>query len=178
MKKSHPVTSKYRSQVGTKRGDVSQFRENKYILSLCHSRFQVIWTFPNVVVQGQQRNVKYMQSCCFPQKKKTIVFQTFTLPSPSWCRKVPNDVESGALCSKNGLKMDYFLQKKKAFVFVVVVVFILSVVSLFFSHTFLTYTQGRTIRKVMGGEEEGNFPAEAIFFRYQIPCMNFFQAIV
>ena len=62
------------------------------------------------------------------------------LPSPSWCRKVPNDVESGALCSKNGLKMDYFLQKKKAFVFVVVVVFILSLVSLFFSHTFLTYT--------------------------------------
>ena len=36
-------------------------------------------------------------------------------------------------------------------------------------------TKGRTIRKVMGGE--GNFRAAGIFFRYQIPCMNFFQAI-
>ena len=32
--------------------------------------------------------------------------------------------------------------------------------------------QGRTVRKVMGGE--GNFRAAGIFFRYQIPCMNFF----
>ena len=29
----------------------------------------------------------------------------------------------------------------------------------------------RTIRKVMG---VGNFRAAGIFFRYQIPCMNFF----
>ena len=35
--------------------------------------------------------------------------------------------------------------------------------------------KGRTIRKVMGGE--GNFRAAGIFFRYQIPCMNFFQAL-
>ena len=33
-------------------------------------------------------------------------------------------------------------------------------------------TKGPTIRKVMGGE--GNFRAAGIFFRYQIPCMNFF----
>ena len=123
------------------------------------------------------RDGKEMYSTCrvvvfLRKKKKTIVFQTFTLPSPSWYRKVPNDVEGGALCSKNGLKMDYFLHKKKVFVFVVVVVFILSLVSLFFSHTFLTYTQ-----KSYGGEEEGNFRAKGIFFRYQIPCMNFFQAI-
>ena len=32
--------------------------------------------------------------------------------------------------------------------------------------------KGRTIRKVIGGE--GNFRAAGIFFRYQIPCMNFF----
>ena len=32
--------------------------------------------------------------------------------------------------------------------------------------------KGRTIRKVMVGV--GNFRATAIFFRYQIPCMNFF----
>ena len=30
---------------------------------------------------------------------------------------------------------------------------------------------GRTIRKVMGG---GDFRAAGIFFRYQIPYMNFF----
>ena len=35
--------------------------------------------------------------------------------------------------------------------------------------------KGPTIRKVMGGE--GNFRAAGIFFRYQIPCMNFFYAI-
>ena len=35
--------------------------------------------------------------------------------------------------------------------------------------------KGRTIRKVMRGE--GNFRAAGIFFRYQIPCMNFFQAL-
>ena len=33
--------------------------------------------------------------------------------------------------------------------------------------------KGRTIRKLMGGGE-GNFRAAGIFFRYQIPCMNFF----
>ena len=32
---------------------------------------------------------------------------------------------------------------------------------------------GPTIRKVMGGGE-GNFRAAGFFFRYQIPCMNFF----
>ena len=37
-------------------------------------------------------------------------------------------------------------------------------------------TKERTIRKVMQGE--GNFRAAGIFFRYQIPCMNFFQALV
>ena len=37
--------------------------------------------------------------------------------------------------------------------------------------------KGRTIRKVMGGGGEGNFRAAGIFFRYQIPCMNFFYAI-
>ena len=36
--------------------------------------------------------------------------------------------------------------------------------------------KGRTIRKNMGGGE-GNFRAAGIFFRYQIPCMNFFQAL-
>ena len=36
----------------------------------------------------------------------------------------------------------------------------------------LIFPKGRTIRKVMGGE--GNFWAAGIFFRYQIPCMNFF----
>ena len=35
--------------------------------------------------------------------------------------------------------------------------------------------QGRTIRKVMGGE--GNFRAAGVFFRYQIPCMNIFQSV-
>ena len=36
-------------------------------------------------------------------------------------------------------------------------------------------SKGRTIRKVMGGGGgEGNFRAAGIFFRYQIPCMNFF----
>ena len=33
--------------------------------------------------------------------------------------------------------------------------------------------KGPTIRKVMGGGE-GNFRGAGIFFRYQIPCMNFF----
>ena len=38
--------------------------------------------------------------------------------------------------------------------------------------------KGRTIRKVMGGGGgEGNFRATGILFRYQIPCMNFFQAL-
>ena len=37
----------------------------------------------------------------------------------------------------------------------------------------LGLAKGRTIRKVMGGE--GNFRAAGIFFRYQIPCMNFFS---
>ena len=42
-------------------------------------------------------------------------------------------------------------------------------------------SKGRTIRKVMGGGGvggvgwgKGNFRAAGIFFRYQIPCMNFF----
>ena len=41
------------------------------------------------------------------------------------------------------------------------------------------FIKGRTIRKVMGegGGGEGNFRATGIFFRYQIPCMNFFQAL-
>ena len=34
--------------------------------------------------------------------------------------------------------------------------------------------KGRTTRKVMGGGGEGNFRAAGIFFRYQIPGMNFF----
>ena len=34
-------------------------------------------------------------------------------------------------------------------------------------------SKGRTIRKVMGEGGEGNFRAAGIFFRYQIPCMNF-----
>ena len=42
------------------------------------------------------------------------------------------------------------------------------------THT-VALIKGRTIRKVMGGE--GNFRAAGIFFRYQIPCMNFFKAI-
>ena len=33
--------------------------------------------------------------------------------------------------------------------------------------------KGRTIRKVMG--DGGNFRAAGIFFRYQIPSMNFFR---
>ena len=33
--------------------------------------------------------------------------------------------------------------------------------------------KGRTIRKVIGGG--GDFRAAGIFFRYQIPCMNFFR---
>ena len=41
-----------------------------------------------------------------------------------------------------------------------------------FFHTLLFCSKGRTIRKVKGGE--GNFRAAGIFFRYQIPCMNFF----
>ena len=61
-----------------------------------------------------------MYSTCrvvgFLIKKKTIVFQTFSLPSPSWYRKVPNGVESGAFISKNGPKIDYFLHKKKVVV--------------------------------------------------------------
>ena len=36
--------------------------------------------------------------------------------------------------------------------------------------------KGRTIRKVMGGGE-GNFRAAGPFFRYQIPCMNFFRPL-
>ena len=31
------------------------------------------------------------------------------------------------------------------------------------------------LEKLWGGE--GNFRAAGIFFRYQIPCMNFFQAL-
>ena len=37
--------------------------------------------------------------------------------------------------------------------------------------------KGRTIRKVMGGGGEGNFRAAGTFFRYQIPCMNFFRPL-
>ena len=37
-----------------------------------------------------------------------------------------------------------------------------------------SFIKGRTIRKVMGGGEKGNFRAAGIFLRYQIPCMNFF----
>ena len=33
--------------------------------------------------------------------------------------------------------------------------------------------QGQSIRKVIGGE--GNFQTAGIFFRYHIPCMNFFR---
>ena len=29
-----------------------------------------------------------------------------------------------------------------------------------------------------GGGVEGNFRAAGIFFRYQIPCINFFQALL
>ena len=36
----------------------------------------------------------------------------------------------------------------------------------------LSETKGRTIKKLMRGE--GNFRAAGTFFRYQIPCMNFF----
>ena len=43
-----------------------------------------------------------------------------------------------------------------------------------FFHTLLFCSKGRTIRKVKGGGGEGNFRAAGIFFRYQIPCMNFF----
>ena len=32
------------------------------------------------------------------------------------------------------------------------------------------------VEKLWGGGE-GNFRAAGIFFRYQIPCMNFFQAL-
>ena len=35
--------------------------------------------------------------------------------------------------------------------------------------------KGRTIRYVMGGGGEGNSRAAGIFFRYQIPYMNFFR---
>ena len=38
------------------------------------------------------------------------------------------------------------------------------------------YTKGPTIRKVMGGGG-GEFSSRRNFFRYQIPCMNFFQAL-
>ena len=38
-------------------------------------------------------------------------------------------------------------------------------------------TKGPTIRKVMGGGGKGNFRAAGIFSRYQIPSMNFFQAL-
>ena len=41
-------------------GGVSLFRLNKYILSPCHSRFQVIWTFHNVVY----RDAKEMYTTC------------------------------------------------------------------------------------------------------------------
>ena len=34
-----------------------------------------------------------------------------------------------------------------------------------------------TLEKLWGEGAVGNFPAAGIFFRYQIPCMNFFQAI-
>ena len=37
--------------------------------------------------------------------------------------------------------------------------------------------KGWTIRKVMGGGVRGIFEPQEFFFRYQIPCMNFFQAI-
>ena len=94
-----------------------------------------VWTFHNVVVQGRQRNVQHVQSCCFPHKKNPIVFQTFQLPSPSWYRKVPNDVDSGAICSKNGLKFDYFLHKKKVFLCWCCFFFLFCLVSFFlFSH--------------------------------------------
>ena len=36
------------------------------------------------------------------------------------------------------------------------------------------FPKGRTIRKVMRGGG-GDFRAAGIFFRYQIPCMNFFR---
>ena len=39
-------------------------------------------------------------------------------------------------------------------------------------------TNGRTIRNVIGGGEGGglgSFRAAGIFFRYQIPCKNFFR---
>ena len=36
----------------------------------------------------------------------------------------------------------------------------------------ITLAKGRTIRKVTGGG--GDFRTAGIFFRYQIPCMNFF----
>ena len=96
-----------------KEGDVSEFRENKYILSVCHSRFQVIWTLHNVVVQGRQRNVQNVKSCCFPHKKKKKILSCFRRSRyrHGYC-KVPNDVDSGAICSKNGLKFDNFLHKK------------------------------------------------------------------
>ena len=35
-------------------------------------------------------------------------------------------------------------------------------------------SKGRTSRKVFGGRG-GSFRAAGIFFRYQIPCMNFFR---
>ena len=44
-------------------------------------------------------------------------------------------------------------------------------IQIFFAQTL----KGRTIRKVMVGE--GNFRAAGIFFRYQTPCMNSFQAL-
>ena len=40
--------------------------------------------------------------------------------------------------------------------------------------TFRPFRDG-PLEKLWGGE--GNFRAAGIFFRYQIPCMNFFQAL-
>ena len=44
--------------------------------------------------------------------------------------------------------------------------------------TYVFCRKGRTIsiRKVIGGGEgKGNFRDAGIFFRYKIPCMNFFR---
>ena len=38
------------------------------------------------------------------------------------------------------------------------------------------YDKGGPLEKLWGGGE-GNFRAAGIFVRYQIPCMNFFQAL-
>ena len=76
------------------------------------------------------------------------------------------------------LKMDqkltiFFTKRKWLFVVVVVVVFILSLVSIFFSHTSLTYPQGRTIRKVMGGRG-GKFSSHRNFFSLSNSLYEFF----